>query len=171
MFGCNSSCRIVSCGIESAAARVRSREKIQSARKQFREHRSAASICARRRLLDKRSNSLCKEIYEGYSLLLLFFPTPVLPFFGWKAFAILSTTAAAAFRIHLYQPRVSPRVISYPPGYYNAGRNGNRQMIHERVKRDVSRQRFGEPNLFKFTHSRYRDRKENASFHEKENPR
>ena len=45
-------------------------------------------------------------------------------------------------RIHLYTTTCSLRVISHPAGYYNGARNGNRQMIHEDVKRDVSRQRF-----------------------------
>lgn len=150
MFGCNSSCRIVSCKIESAAARVRSQEKIQSARKQFPEHRSAASICARRRLLDKRSNSLCKEIYEGYS-----FAVPLSSFSSLSLHTLrpLSTQKRSRYfpqlRIHLYTTTCSLRVISYPTGYYNGVRNGNRQMIHEDVKRDVSRQRFAKCSLFK----------------------
>ena len=115
-------------------------EEIQSAWKQFPEHRSAASICARRRLLDKRSNSLCKEIYEGCSLSL----SLSLSLRSIRALLRLESVRDTfpPSRIHLYTTTCSLRVISHPAGYYNGARNGNRQMIHEDVKRDVSRQRF-----------------------------
>lgn len=89
--------------------RNRRGEKIESARQSRGAlHQFAAR---RRRLLDKRSNSLCKEIYryEGGSIPL---SLPLHPTVR-EAFAILFHRA---FRIHF---TCQPRVIPYPSGYYN----------------------------------------------------
>lgn len=109
--------------ISCARCRFLTGRKLNPRERQFRRG-SAASICARRRrLLDKRSNSLCKEIYYGGGM---YSPSPSSEgsVYIRYIYIYIYIPFSAAFRIHFTcQPRARlARHPVYPSGYIRMAR-------------------------------------------------
>lgn len=126
--------------ISCARCRFLTGRKLNPRERQFRRG-SAASICARRRrLLDKRSNFLCKEIYYGGGM---YSPSPssegsvYIRYIYIYIYLFPPPSEYISRASHALASLVIPCILRDILEWREA--NGNRQMIHEDVKRDVEK--------------------------------